>query len=277
MVSSPEQASGNSLEENIHDCDSLDERIQFTRVCEIALFKHRVLSERKCKTRLDEDDGFGQLIPLCREYTLSRAHPQSRIFAAIPGGTIIGPVIEVEIVKILERHGFEIAIPSPNDHVRTSYVVISREKSRFVDEVHIPNAVLRSSAELLTELQRSGGESREEQADTSIQETGAIHDSSYTSNKETGANTFSIPPTQASFYTKRTIPTNERKWKVIHVHSPDGGDLAIAVSKMVTIMVRHYDQDERQSDGSVHWDTIRPGLLKAFAKRGARDFSEKYR
>ena len=31
----------------------------------------------------------------CREYTLPRADPQSRADAAIPGGTEIGPVIEV--------------------------------------------------------------------------------------------------------------------------------------------------------------------------------------
>ena len=80
------------------------------------------------------------------------------------------------MVKILEQHGLEIAIPPPNDHVRTSYVVISKGKTRFVDEVHILDVVLRSSAESLTELQRSeGGESCEEQADTSIHETGAIH------------------------------------------------------------------------------------------------------
>ena len=40
--------------------------------------------------------------------------------------------------------------------------------------------------------------------------------------------------------------------------------------------MRHYDQHERQSDASMHWDTIRPVLLKAFTKHGARDFSEKY-
>ena len=45
---------------------------------------------------------------------------------------------------------------------------------------------------------------------------------------------------------------------------------------MVTRVVRHYDQDERQSDAALHWDTIRPVLLKAFAKHGARDFSEKH-
>ena len=126
-------------------------------------------------------------------------------------------------MKILDQCGLEIAIPSPNDHERTSYVVISRGKSRFVDEVHIPGALLRPSPELLTERQRSEGrESCEEQTDTSIQETGLIRVSSISSNKETCSINLSIPPTQESIYTKRTISTNERKWKAIHAHSPDG-------------------------------------------------------
>ena len=58
------------------------------------------------------------------------------------------------------------------------------------------------------------------------------------------------------------------------IHSPEGGDLAKAVSKMVARMVRHYD--ERQSDGSMHCDTTGPVLLKLFAKHGARYFSERY-
>ena len=87
-----------------------------------------------------------------------------------------------------------------------------------MDDVHVPNAGLRPSAELLTELQKAEGrESCEEPADTSIQET--------------GANTFRIPPTQASLHTKGTILTNERKWKVIHALSTDGENLEIAVSK----------------------------------------------
>ena len=39
---------------------------------------------------------------------------------------------------------------------------------------------------------------------------------------------------------------------------------------MVTRMARLYDQD----DASLHWNAIRPVLLKAFAKHGARDFSD---
>ena len=39
-------------------------------------------------------------------------------------------------MKILDQYGLEIATPSPNDTERTSYVVIPRGKSRFVDENH---------------------------------------------------------------------------------------------------------------------------------------------
>ena len=154
LVSSPRRASGNSLREKIQDFESLSETIRFTRVCEDAIFVRRVSAGMSYKTRPDEDGCFSQISPLCRQYTLSRVNPRSRVFAAIPGGTIIRPVIEVQIVKILDTCGLEIAIPSPNDSKRTSYVMISRGKSRFVDEVHIPNAELRSSAEFLFELQK---------------------------------------------------------------------------------------------------------------------------
>ena len=135
LVSSRRLASGSSLRENIQDFESLSERIWFTRVCEDAIFVHRVSAGMSYKTRPDEYDGFGQLIPWCREYTLSRVNPRSSVFASIPGGTIIGPVIVVQTVKILDTNGLEIAFPSPNDSRQTSHVMISRGKSRFVDEL----------------------------------------------------------------------------------------------------------------------------------------------
>ena len=46
-------------------------------------------------------------------------------------------------------------------------------------------------------------------------------------------------------------------------------------SKMVTTMLRHSDQEERQTDGSRHWDSIKPLLMRAFAHEGAPDFSDK--
>ena len=49
---------------------------------------------------------------------------------------------------------------------------------------------------------------------------------------------------RASPFTKRSILTDEKKWKVIHVHSRDGGDLAVLVSKMIATL-RHFDQEKR--------------------------------
>ena len=73
-------------------------------------------------------------------------------------------------------------------------------------------------------------------------------------------------PAQCTGNTQRTIPGAERKWKVL-ANSPYGrGSLSTAISKIVTRLVRRYDQ-ERQSDAAVHWDTTRPKLLKAFAKK----------
>ena len=43
--------------------------------------------------------------------------------------------------------------PGRNPKITSAYVMISRGKSRFVDELHIPNAEHRSSTELLSELQ----------------------------------------------------------------------------------------------------------------------------
>ena len=124
LVSSPRPVSGKSLRGNIQDFESLSETIRFTRVCGLASFLHRY--QLVCASYLDltRTTVLGS-IRVCRICTLSRVNPHSRAFAAIPGGTIIGPVIEVQIVKILDQYGLEIAIPSPNDRQRTSHVMVS--------------------------------------------------------------------------------------------------------------------------------------------------------
>ena len=43
---------------------------------------------------------------------------------------------------------------------------------------------------------------------------------------------------------------------------------------MVTIILRHYDQEERKINGSIHLDTISPVLVRAFAQEGLRDSDE---
>ena len=76
-------------------------------------------------------------------------------------------------------------------------------------------------------------------------------------------------------FTKRTISALERKWRII-LAFPTYAErsLSSAISKTVTKLVRHFDQDERQTDAAVHWDSIGPVLLNAFADMGASEFSE---
>ena len=115
LVSSPrtESVSGNRLRENNQNFESL-----------VKTESRRFANSHRYKTIPDADDGVGDSIPVCREYTFPRANPLSRFYAAIPGGTIIGPVIEVHVVHLFGTHELEIEIPSPNNPKRTSWVLI---------------------------------------------------------------------------------------------------------------------------------------------------------
>ena len=213
---------------------TVSETIKFSRVCEDASFWYRVSAGMKYKTKLDEDDGFGQIIPWCREYTLSRVDPQSRAYAAIPEGTIVGPVIEVHIVEVLDNFGLEIGIPSPNNPRRTSYVLISRWKSRFVDELHMPNARhTLTSAELLSEHENAKeSELCLAQSKTSSGKLVAASVASRSSTRKLDADPISVSASAVHLYTKRTIHTTERKWTSIPANSSyGGGSLSIAISK----------------------------------------------
>ena len=42
----------------------------------------------------------------------------------------------------------------------------------------------------------------------------------------------------------------------------------------ITSILRHFDQDERESDGSTHWDGIKSVLLRGFVRDGVQDFSD---
>ena len=44
----------------------------------------------------------------------SRAYQKTKALGAIPAGAIIGPDIEVHVVKILDEYGLEVAIQSVN-------------------------------------------------------------------------------------------------------------------------------------------------------------------
>ena len=68
----------------------------------------------------------------CREYTVLREDPNSRIYARIPGQTSSGPVLQVHITRYLDISGIEIQILCTTGNDLESWVVICRGKSRYV-------------------------------------------------------------------------------------------------------------------------------------------------
>ena len=92
----------------------------------------------------------GNISTMSRIHTFSSS-PQSRVFAAILGRTVIGPVIEVRVAKILGEPGFGIAIPSLHNRENTSYV-------GFVDENHDSTVEFRPSTELFLNCGNQKGE-----------------------------------------------------------------------------------------------------------------------
>ena len=208
LVSPATAAPGNRMRENVFSFEGLASRLQLTQSRQKTYFQYRVTAGKQYKIRPDGDDGWRTITHLCREYTFSRSFPKSQVLVAIPEGTITGPVLEVQIVKIIDGYGKEIAIPSTVNPSNTSYVVISRETERCVKEIHDHKEELRSSNELLTA----------ERGSNSSQETGALN-----SIKETWAS-FPSNPVGDSLFKKTVIPWGERKWITIDANpSPRSG------------------------------------------------------
>ena len=82
-------------------------------------------------------------------------------------------------------------------------------------------------------------------------------------------------PTNPVHYSKEVILVGERKWNDIPAcKSLKGDSLQAEISKLVMGLIRHYDLDERETDGAVHWNSMVPKLRKAFQKSGGRKFSD---
>ena len=71
---------------------------------------------------------------------------------------------------------------------------------------------------------------------------------------------------QAGFSTLRVaMPLKGRTKKRRHCN--------VTVTVTVTVQYSN-DQDERETDGAVHWNSMRPKLRKAFQKAGGQKFSD---
>ena len=147
--------------------------------------------------------------------------------------------------------------------------MISTGTQRFVDEIHDHKKELRSSNELLTAFQKSEGkEPCMEGGSNRIKEPMLL--------KATRklARTLSAILSVILCSKRLSFPQMKRKWIAVDANPSPGGLPSTQVSMMVTKMIRHHDQDEREQEGSYHWDAVRPVLLKAPATYRAGEFSD---
>ena len=68
-----------------------------------------------------------------RQLLICAENKKAQALAAIPEGTIIGPVVGVHTVKILDEYGIEVAIPSMTNPMYAFYFVKSSETERFFE------------------------------------------------------------------------------------------------------------------------------------------------
>ena len=263
---SKDWASGNRLREQLQ---------------RFAAFVRRVSIWMSCHAVLDVGDGFVDRSSACRELSLPREDPNSRIDAMIPEQTAFGPVLQVHITRYLDISEIEIQIPSTTGEPILNpgwwypEVKIGTWKSRLNDPDPNP-----ASSELLElkGLERSTAKKRE--PSSSEMEVSW-------SREETHANRWkNSDKSMWTIILKKLFPGKrgqgmiflsaifQRKY-FFSVYKFFKGNISEAeVSKLVMRLVRRYDQDERESDDAVHWNSMVPKLRKAFQKAGGHKFSD---
>ena len=92
--------------------------------------------------------------------------------------------------------------------------------------------------------------------------------------EETHATQFEIQ-TNPVYHSKEVIPVEEGKWNDVLAYKKfKGNTLQAEITKLVMRLARRYGQDERETDGAVHWNSMGPKLRRAFQKAGGQKFSD---
>ena len=181
-----------------------------------------------------------------------RAESDSRIYAAISERTIIGPVLQVHIIQFLGTYGIEIQIPSTTTEERNSWAASWMSYLTEIQDT-IPRVMNYFWKDL---LQRKANLVLQ-----SWSNRGISCDAVYISD-------------ESSVLFKRCYSCwrKELEWHSCLRIFQRSLSLSAEISKLVMRLVRHYDQDERETDGAVHWNSMVPKLRKAFQKSGGRKF-----
>ena len=137
LVSSPrtQLVAGNRLSENFESFKSLPNESQFSMLCVSASSWKR----QEIFLKQDQARKTGSKSPssMSREHTFSKEPPCQNFCRNSKNQNLTS--VQVHVVQVMGTHGLEIAIPSGRDHSTTSWVLVSRGKDRFVDELRTPN------------------------------------------------------------------------------------------------------------------------------------------
>ena len=148
-------------------------------------------------------------------------------------------------------------------------MVICRGKNLHVEELHLNDSYHSpTSSELLEHIEWERSLAKE-------RELGSTKMEPSWSLEETHAKQLNILTNPVYNCSEGGIPIEERLWNDIPAcQQLRGYTFDAEVSKLVMRLVRRYDQDERETDGAVHWKLIGPKLRKAFRKAGGQQFSD---
>ena len=197
-----------------------------------------------CRTHPDMVDGSGGVTPACRDYSDLHEKKGSTVLGVIPQGTVIGPLQQVVIVKIMGTCGTEIELPSTTRVGQLTWVMMCRGYTRCMDEVHVPMSYYNiPSKELITEKAVDTAEPcSKDWRQSCVEKTHATSSKS----PETGCYTL-----------KAQFPSKKRSGRLFMKIQEKTEHLPTAISKFVTMLLRHRDQEERDTDGAVHWDSFK--------------------
>ena len=195
----------------------------------------------------------GEITLLCREYTIFRNYPNAQALAAIPEGTIMGPVLKVHVVTLLHGYGIQVAIPSIANPTYTSYVVNDPEKQ----------SVLKRSAHRTSWISKKWTMWRKKRR---LAQQGIL----WQLFQQSASQSIPVDTKNHSYDMKRKCTDHSRaftRWRILSNCS-----IQRWLQKCCVIMIKKKDKPMVRDI----CDTIRPTLVRAFAWEEARDFDDRY-
>ena len=202
---------------------------------------------------------------------------------------------------------FEVQVPSLTSPGYSVWILIRRGHERFVNENHRHNSNIENCSSSLRAKEDNLNDVCLESSKPAVVKHGqGSQDSNNVKTKlepssmhrETVASSIWVAPASSksssggsggssnpasihlkakSIFVKKEIPKEDRNWTIILGCPKCKRDsFEIRISKCVTEMVRHHDQNERETDGARHWDGVLSVLKGKFRYQLEKEFTDEY-